>query len=560
MKRTPMLLAAVAMMLFLLAGCSKQASDVPETEPVSSETVQATDAVPAASAGSRSRVTEVSNMQEFLNALAPDTEIILNPGTYVLTDAPDYGTNTGNSYYSWVDSFDGFELQLNRLDGLTIRGSSKSDTNLQAISRYANVLVFNQCSNVLLEDLTLGHTRGIPGECSGGVLNLNGCDEVTVNRCGLFGCGTIGINAFYSDFLTVTDSDIYDCSSSGLNLVNCRDVLIDNSRIYDLGKDYGAYTAIDISCCKRAVIRNCEIHDNWVYCILNLADSTKIEFLNNRIVNNDLKDYCFSVVYSNMTVDGNTVEGSVHRWYSPYSSNITDASGKDLTTDDLNALYPDCVTIAAPVDTESLQEIHVSTVDEFLAAIGSETVIVLDSPLYDLSTASDYGGSVSENYTWTDNFDGPALVIENVHNLTIRSNDGNPKKHTISAVPRYADVLLFRNCSNITLQGFTAGHTKEPGYCMGGVIHFEQCDSVSVESCSLFGCGTLGVQADFCNTVNIADSEIYECSYGGIQMYSTFNINVANCSFRDLGGDRLSFAECSNIIVDGDITQNGYYN
>lgn len=140
-------------------------------------------------------------------------------------------------------------------------------------------------------------------------------------------------------------------------------------------------------------------------------------------------------------------------------------------------------------------------------------------------------------------------MIDNVDNLTICSDD--VKGHTISALPRYANVLTFNECTNILVEGFTAGHTVEPGYCVGGVICFRDSDSVAVNNCSLYGCGTLGVDAQYSGDVTVTNCEIYECSYGGIRMWSVDGINIAGCTFRDLGGSSISFSDCKNAVLNG---------
>ena len=79
------------------------------------------------------------------------------------------------------------------------------------------------------------------------------------------------------------------------------------------------------------------------------------------------------------------------------------------------------------------------------------------------------------------------LTVQNLSNLTIRAEGDDVKAHTVSARPRYAHVINFENCANIMVEGFTAGHTVEPGYCCGGVIGFNNCEDVLVNNCGLYG-------------------------------------------------------------------------
>lgn len=55
------------------------------------------------------------------------------------------------------------------------------------------------------------------------------------------------------------------------------------------------------------------------------------------------------------------------------------------------------------------------------------------------------------------------IVIEGVDGLAISGQDG--KDIELQVEPRYADVLTFRECSNVALNNLTIGHTKEQGSC-----------------------------------------------------------------------------------------------
>lgn len=218
------------------------------------------------------------------------------------------------------------------------------------------------------------------------------------------------------------------------------------------------------------------------------------------------------------------------------------------------------VTIT-PVITSSQKQVTVSTADEFLAAIASDTEIILNSDLIDLSEATGYGKANGANYTWTEGYDGPEFTISGVSNLTIRGGAENHDGNVVSSVPRYAYVLMFENCSNIHVTGFTAGHTKEPGYCMGGVLGFRNSQDILVEDCGLFGCGTLGVMGMNSKNMQIINCEIYECSVGGVELNNCDDVNVDGCTFRDLGwrDDHGNFIEMDAFRVYGcgKVTCNG---
>ena len=163
MKRT----LALILCLLLLTGCGKPAATetsqpeitVPETtqpettlapeteaetEAPSTETV---DAVVVAQADpvitGQQNTVHVATVDEFLNAIAPDTEIVVDAALLDLSQAANYG-KSGGKYYRWEDPFDGPELILQDLSNFTIRGSGQGRTDgaISAVPRYADVLTF----------------------------------------------------------------------------------------------------------------------------------------------------------------------------------------------------------------------------------------------------------------------------------------------------------------------------------------------------------------------------------------------------------------------------------
>lgn len=210
-----------------------------------------------------------------------------------------------------------------------------------------------------------------------------------------------------------------------------------------------------------------------------------------------------------------------------------------------------------PVITGEQTQVHVSTADEFLSALDSDTEIILDAEMIDLSTSVGYGVKSTDTYYWFEEFDGPELYITNLSNLTIRGGGETHDDNVISAAPRYADVLNFENCSNIMVTGFTVGHAEEPGYCSGGVLRFLNCQEVLVQDCGLFGCGTWGVVGESSKNMQIVYNDIYDCSVGGVTVSNCENVNVDGNTFRNLGtedfpGDEIRVYGCVNITRDGE--------
>ena len=555
-KKSGARMLAAVLALVLLAGCGIAAG-------------------PAASAGEVStspaddNAIRVTNVDELLAAIAPNTVIELAAGEYDLSIASNYGADTHSSYYSWngVYSNDEMaaELVIQNVDGLTLRGAGLEETTIAAVPRYANVIKFVGCHNLTVTNLTAGHTTE-PGFCTGGVLNLENCTDVSIDSCGLYGCGTLGVQAQNCSRLTVVDSNIYECSYGAVDVHQCQDVVVSGCDIHHHGTREGQGEAMNIfsvSYGEGFTVYNCRIHDNRAQYLLNTSFTKNTLFLSNEVLSNAFGAKVFTFQQYGATVDGCRFEGNdVSRgWYSGsgiYAADINGNAleGAELAEMTLRDIPPESVS-PKPADLAQMTEVPVGdevlvkTVDEFLACLGPDRTIVLDGELFDLSTASNYGGIGTEYYFWQESPDGPALVIHDVSGLSIRANNTASGATTIAAIPRYADVLSFRNCDNLFLGGFTAGHTKEPGVCSGGVLNFQNCNQVMLEKMRLYGCGILGIQASYCSGFSVLRTEIYECSQGAGQFFQTDGINFVDCDVHDVPSPAFRFTEC------GDKTWNG---
>ena len=392
----------------------------------------------------------VDSVDELLAAIGSNTEIVLEPGCYDLSAATGYGTETGSPYYSWADIGDGWQLEIRDVEFMTIRGSGQDNTELIHTPRYANVLDFKNCANVRLEGFTAGHTNG--GVCAGGVIDLWECREMELSNLGLYGCGTTGVRADASRKVTVRSCEIYECSSNGIQADNTDGLWIDNCSFHDLGKgEYAAGEIFWLNSCTDVDIRRCNISDNRVRSLVNCHPSAGIELRENSFFRNKVQASVFDISGGGLVMENCTfTDNEIRAWFQEESATVLDGIGKSWDEDMLDVWYnPPVDQIPAGERTE----VTVSTVEELIAAIAPDTEIILKDGTYDLSTAKDYGTGWSEYYYWAEEFDGPELVISGVNNLVIRSESGDVKTCTVTAVPRYADVLTFKDCSQVTVSG-----------------------------------------------------------------------------------------------------------
>jgi len=182
---------------------------------------------------------------------------------------------------------------------------------------------------------------------------------------------------------------------------------------------------------------------------------------------------------------------------------------------------------ASPRDADD-GTITVSSPTRLLKALGNDRVIRLRPGDYDLGAiAHEASGAVR----WEKVHDGEELVISDVENLTIEAADPEHKPR-ILARPRYAFVLRLQNVKNVTLRNLVLGHT-EAGHCQGGVVRVEQAEQLAIESCDLFGSGTVGVSLEGVRGFLFDQSAIRECTYGIAEIAGSSDVAFNRSTFSD---------------------------
>jgi len=200
---------------------------------------------------------------------------------------------------------------------------------------------------------------------------------------------------------------------------------------------------------------------------------------------------------------------------------------------------------AAESSNEAAKEITVGTAEELLTALGSNRRILLKEGEYNL-TAAEPGFVGSANVYFEACTDGLQLILNEVHNLTIQGAGDTGSEILIE--PRYAYVMGFLNCSNVSIAGIKAGHT-EGGECEGGVFSFDNSTGIQVENTSMYGCGTVGICLNESADVKVTGSTIYECTGFIMEIYNSSDILFRDCVFRNnTGGAYIDTA--SNLTID----------
>ena len=528
MKKCSSLILVLAMVLAMLAGCGSQ-EPAPSTQAAEAPKLQ------------DSGTSEVQTVDEFLAVLSSNTEITLAPGTYDLTQASDYGKESQNPAYRWEARESGFCLVIQNVSGLILSGTDA------VLAPQGNAPIqFEKCTGITLNALSLKPQGGEMADTVG--LFLKECSDVTLDKLTLDQPTGSGITLTQCQNVTVTG-----CKNRGAyRIYGSQEVTLDGCEIhnFDASQDAAAgvnhSAVLDIAGCENLTVKNCQVANNKTALLLKMEYSRKVYVNENTFTGNAVMEAAFRFWSSAPHLENNTFQDNASwAWYYPYSEYAVDANGADITEELLSPKE----ALKAP---GAQKEVRVANAEEFLNAIGPDTKIILDCELLDLSTAPNYGKDGGRYYSWEDTFDGPQLVISQVDNLTITAEGDDIKAHTISAVPRYANVLSFRFCTNLTLSGFTAGHTGEPGFCMGGVLDFRDCRQVKVDRCGLYGCGILGITGNGGDHMTVTNCDIYECSNGGISIVGMDDLTIENTTFRDLGGPDVFVRNCKNALWDGE--------
>ena len=214
------------------------------------------------------------------------------------------------------------------------------------------------------------------------------------------------------------------------------------------------------------------------------------------------------------------------------------------------------IVLVMPTIAKNQKEYRVKTVEEFIVALGSDRIIILEQgPAYNITNGfeDDYVAKVitqSKLLNVEYAFDGLELQINDVENLSIRGAGNKPVRLLIE--PRYAYVLNFIGCKNITLENLEMGHTPEGGYCTGGVLNYLNSENIMIQNCRLFGCGMEGITLERTTNLRCENTDIYECTYNIFTIVGSSNIYFTNCRFyENQEFEMINVSnDCENIVLD----------
>ena len=254
----------------------------------------------------------VSNAQQFLEALGSNRVIEMEPGRYNLSEFDPFLINVYHSRskgIEWLKESDGGQLVLKGIENLTIRGAGATGDKITEIvvePRYSFVMLFDECSDIVIENLKAGHTEG--GYCSGGVFGFGNSSRISINGADMYGSGT-----------------------EGLVLENVRSMNVTNSRIYEC-----TYDIMTVKDSRYISFDKCEFRNNKEFSLVNVSETRNLSFTDCEFRKNR-GSKMFDVVRGSEVFDQEHFEVLVSR--SVFSGNVVDESIENSA----NVSFADCV-------------------------------------------------------------------------------------------------------------------------------------------------------------------------------------------------------------------------
>jgi len=446
-------------------------------------------------------VIHVSTAGEFLEAIAPGVVIELAPGTYNLTEYLHEASDNVSDYVT--RSFtDGWQAEIRDVTKLTIRGAESGKVEVVVEPRYSDVLYFNGCSDIAIENITFGHTIE-QGNCQGAVLAFDYCQKISLDNLDLYGCGTYGVVADHTVGIMLKDCLIRECS----------------------------YGIVDLRLCSDAVFKDCDFRGNEGYDMLSLSGSFA-RFEGCSFTENEGSNFLPASYNRNNESGARFERCTFGRWESQHLNEELKDRGSFVIGNDCQ------FAIAA-----GKRVVHVSNMEQMIENIAPDTQILLAPGKYNLSDAlkslyTREGVHFNESREFVridEAYDGLELVVTGVNGLSISSVSGSVMDTEIVTDPRHANVLRFENCSDIGMMDLTMGHS-DTGNCAGDVLYFIQCSDIILSGLDLYGCGIYGINTKECARLACFDSTIRDCENGALELYDAQNRQMfLNCEMTGSG-------------------------
>lgn len=179
-------------------------------------------------------VIDVATVEELVNAMGDNRTIRLNASVF---DLSNLNSTLPHRHISLTDN----TLTIFGVNNLRII-ANRSIIGIPSIitpNPDSPVIRFNQCRNLTLQGIELGHYPQKGQSCSAAVLDFEDCEGITIRDCILFGSGTHGIIATDVRNMGVKDSVIKECTRGIMSLSDSSSCFFEGCQFYENQTDIG---------------------------------------------------------------------------------------------------------------------------------------------------------------------------------------------------------------------------------------------------------------------------------------------------------------------------------
>lgn len=174
-------------------------------------------------------VYHVTSAEEFVEAIGSDRTIRIASTNLILSDV---GPRPHRNI-RWEDQ----AMTVHGVKNLRVLGVTEGSSEL-VVQNDSFVLAFENCRNLDLHNLTIGHERS-GGKCSSAVLGFSSCTNILLTSCELYGCGTEGLTLSRVARFEVRSSTIRDCTLGIMSIQHAKNVVFKKCLFLRNGKLYG---------------------------------------------------------------------------------------------------------------------------------------------------------------------------------------------------------------------------------------------------------------------------------------------------------------------------------
>ncbi|MEO1723197.1 MAG: TIR domain-containing protein [Pseudomonadota bacterium] len=239
--------------------------------------------------GELSDPVEVENPGQFFSALKSNSKIEIS-GKFDISERSSIRKWMNvNRFLRFTQRHDGYQPEIRNATRLSIVSADLGINGIEVSPRYVDVLFFNNCREVLLSTLRLGHTK-FDGYCTENVVGAQNCNQLHIDECQLFGCGAYGLQLNHCNDFQMIGGSIYECTYGIMDL-------------RDTSAKFDKCTFRNNREFSGVIMRNCDVEFRGCWFFQNVFDKlqgqlfdidleSRVSFVNCRFESNRTKSFC----------------------------------------------------------------------------------------------------------------------------------------------------------------------------------------------------------------------------------------------------------------------------